>query len=220
MLETYLSGYDVILGSSSPRRYEIVHDNLGLQTFKVIVPEFEENLDKQNYLNRPIDYVRDTSRYKAEGILDGLKEECKLKEHNSSKPIIVVCADTVIIDKDNKIYEKPKSSEDQFNNLKKYCYSNEIFSVITGVTLILFDPYISQHKMLAFDDKTDLYFDSSVPTELIDYYVKSGEGMNAAGGFKIQDTSGSFIKKIEGDFYNVIGLPLNKTVMNIFKLIN
>ncbi|OBA26984.1 Maf-like protein, partial [Hanseniaspora valbyensis NRRL Y-1626] len=55
---------------------------------------------------------------------------------------------------------------------------------------------------------------------LIQQYVNSGEGLDAAGGFKIQETGSFMVEKIDGDFYTVVGLPFNSTMMTLIEVIN
>ncbi|CCF60269.1 hypothetical protein KAFR_0J02050 [Kazachstania africana CBS 2517] len=206
VIEKITSKYEVILASSSPSRYEIVSETMGLKDIKVVKPTFEEDLDKAQYENDPIRYVRDTSRGKAQSIVadaDKLFNECN--------PKLIICADTIMFDNDKVIYEKPIERDVQLRNLSKFCYSaaDNVINVVTAVTLIVFDG--KNHKLKEFYELTKIFMDHDIPRELLEDYVESGDGLQVAGGFKIQGLSAMIIKKIEGDYYNVVGLPLNKT---------
>ncbi|EDO16236.1 hypothetical protein Kpol_505p13 [Vanderwaltozyma polyspora DSM 70294] len=210
LINRICSEYEVILASSSPRRYEILHDVIGIKDLKVMKPDFEEDLDKSNYVNDPIRYVCDTSYGKAESIVRSLKN--KSDEVNKKK--LIVCADTVIIDTKNKIYEKPQEKEVQLKNLKKFCYEEEYIKVVTSVNIVKWID-ADRYDFEPFYEETKIYFDKNTPLELIEDYVGSEDGLEVAGGFKIQEISGAMIRGIEGDYYNVVGLPLNRTLTRL-----
>ncbi|EHN00188.1 YOR111W-like protein [Saccharomyces cerevisiae x Saccharomyces kudriavzevii VIN7] len=124
-MNSICSKYDVILASSSPRRYEILHDIMGFTELKTMVPTFEENLDKTKYSTNPIEYARDTSRRKAQSIVEILSDYQNENSNEIEKPKLIICADTIIIDKDGKIYEKPITKEVQMRFLMKFCYEDD-----------------------------------------------------------------------------------------------
>lgn len=209
-----LSEYDIVLASSSPRRYEIMHDIMGIQNLRIMTPDFQENLDKKKYTDNPVQYACDTSLHKAESIMQMFKSAPHSTGMLGKK--IVVCADTILIDNENNIYEKPKDKAAQLTYLKKFCYDSKYIRVVTGVAIINW-VNSSDHKIFRFHDETKLYFDETIPLGFLKQYVESGAGLEAAGGFKIQDFSGSFIKEMKGDYYNVVGLPLNKVLKTIWQ---
>lgn len=207
------SKFDIILASSSPRRYEILHDVMGFKEIQLMKPSFEENLDKSAYKSNPIGYVCDTARCKAEGILKDLNSR-----NETGKEKLVICADTVVIDSHDVIYEKPKSKDIQLTNLKKFCYSDvgKPLRVVTAVTLIRWTNADHYTVIDPFFETTEVQCDQNIPFQLLEEYVESGDGLAVAGGFKIQGLSGMIIKKIDGDYYNVVGLPLNSTFQAIY----
>lgn len=206
VIESITSQFEVILGSSSPRRYEIMHDTMGFPQVTLMKPSFEEDLDKSHYTD-PVDYVRETSYHKALAIVHDLD----IAGDDATRPKLVVCADTVVIDCSGNIYEKPKSKDIQLKNLMKFCYEDEEpLRVVTAVTLVKWRGKNDYTIQETFHEETKLYCDPKIPQELLEDYVESGEGIQVAGGFKIQGSSGVIIERIDGDYYNVVGLPLNK----------
>lgn len=208
--------YSVILASSSPRRAEIIHDHMGIKNYTVMVPKFKEDLDKTNYQDDPTRYVHDTCHQKAAGVLEELARENAV----SSSPYLVICADTIVVGPDNKIFEKPGTKKFQMLYLGRFCREykqEEPVRVITSVAVIKFSGG-EVRKRAQFEEVTNVYFDHSIPTSVIEDYVESEDGLNVAGGFKIQGPSGVLIRKIDGDYYNVVGLPLNRTFTELLKM--
>lgn len=198
-----------VLASSSPRRYEILHDILGIDPLKIMKPSFEEDLDKSLYLHRPLDYVADTCKGKAESIYKELTES----ETVPTKPQIIICSDTVVLDGEDRIYEKPQSNEHLVRNLEYFCYETDVpVRVATAVTIILYKSPM-EYKMTHLIDVTKLYFDSRIPKQFIENYSQFPGAMKAAGGITIQTACGALVSRIDGDYYTILGLPLNKLVV-------
>ena len=83
---------------------------------------------------------------------------------------------------------------------------------MTGVTLLY------QGEVLTFCSKTDVYFRSLEEEEIWDY-IRSGEPFDKAGGYGIQGKAAIFVKKIDGDFYNVMGLPVTDLYLAVQQLV-
>ncbi len=114
---------------------------------------------------------------------------------------ILITADTVVL-LDDRIIGKPKDYADAFAILKNL--SGRAHRVITGVTLR------NRDKCKTFDSRTDVYFDT-LSDEQIDYYLRRLEPYDKAGAYGIQEWIGYVaIRRIEGSFYNVMGLPIQK----------
>ncbi|CAI7464095.1 CGH_1_collapsed_G0050640.mRNA.1.CDS.1 [Saccharomyces cerevisiae] len=166
-----------------------------------MVSTFEENLDKMNYSTDPIGYVCDTSWHKAQNIIEILTDYEDENPNEIDKPKLIICADTIIIDKNGRIYEKPKTKEVQKKCLMKFCYEDdEPVNVVTA---------------WYHSDETKNN-DNKIPLRILEEYVESGDGLEVGGGFKIQEQGAILIEKIEGDYYNVVGLPLNKTFKGLY----
>ena len=79
--------------------------------------------------------------------------------------------------------------------------------VITGISIVLPTLTSPGYQSHSLSESTDVYFADS-PPELLEAYIASGEGLDRAGGFAIQGKGGLLVKRIEGDWNNVVGLPL------------
>lgn len=210
-----LSNGKVILASQSPRRKQILQEQLGFKDITVIPSLFSEDLDKNN--TTPFQYVLDTATEKA---LDVYKSEVDADK----EPSIVIAADTIVISSE-AILEKPKNPVHHFEMLKSLRDSPFPHKVFTAVVCIV--PYqVPVHPGYALEtyiEEAVVHFDSSISDELIRSYVESGEASDAAGGYKIQGRGAIFIKSIEGDFFNVMGLPArgtHKLIEKVLKLAN
>lgn len=115
-----------------------------------------------------------------------------------SDDAVIIGADTIVTI-DGSILGKPKSREDAFNMIKKL--SGRCHSVYTGVALI------SGSKRHCFYEETKVYV-SNLSDEEIRAYVATGDCMDKAGAYGIQGIFAKFICKIEGDYNNVVGLPV------------
>lgn len=184
---------DIILCSSSPRRREIL-ENIGVK-FDVVVSEVDET--EEIFEGDPSDFVKDLSVKKAEAVLEGITEKKR-------KNLILIAADTVVYN--GQIYGKPRDREEASAMLRSL--SGKTHQVFTGMSVIYFDKN-SERTDFAFADKTDVTMWELSDFE-IDGYVASGECDDKAGAYAIQGGAALFIKKILGDYNNVVGFPLSK----------
>lgn len=171
---------EIILASASPRRKEIL-ENAGLR-FKVCPADVEETTDK----TEPPEYVSELSKRKADALDCGEN--------------IVIAADTVVAI-GGEILGKPHDNADAARMLS--LLSGKVHQVYTAVSVR------SKEKSLTFCEKTDVYF-KELTKEQIDWYIKTGEPSDKAGAYAIQGRGAVFIRKIDGDYLNVVGLPLSK----------
>lgn len=176
---------EFILASSSPRRVELLKQ-IGLQ-FKVIPPGTDENIDLDM---EPKDIVMELSRRKALDVAGKVAGDS-----------IIISADTIVV-KDS-VMGKPANEQEAFFMLKSL--QDSWHEVITGLTLIdtrKFDfatSYeITRVKMRPLSDDT------------IKSYIKTGEPFDKAGGYGIQSLGALLVERIEGCYFNVVGLPLAK----------
>ncbi|MBI6070195.1 Maf-like protein [Clostridium perfringens] len=177
----------VILASKSPRRVEILEKIV--KEFEVVQSNFDENtIDFKGDVEN---YVKDLSRNKAIEVSKRLNE-----------PSIVIAADTVVF-QNGKVLEKPKSEEDAFSMLSSL--SGNTHKVYSGICLI--NTY--DDTVVTDCDCTEVRFSELNPRQIRNY-INSGEPMDKAGAYGIQGLGGAFVERIEGCYYNVMGLPLNK----------
>lgn len=182
----------IILGSSSPRRSELM--KLIGYDFLVDVPDIDEKLAEKS----PIKYVRKIVNKKGKFIF------------NRHPFDIIVCADTIVV-KNDLILGKPKNKEEAFKMLK--ILQNDVHYVYTAV-LIQYNTYKK-----VFVEKTRVYIDCLTDEEISEY-INTNEPYDKAGGYAIQGLFGKHIKRINGDYYNVMGLPINLVYKEIEKIKN
>lgn len=174
----------IILASASPRRKELL-ERIGLR-FKVEASDYEEDL---NTKLKPHELARFLSFKKAEAVA------------NKHKKALVIGADTFVVFK-GKLLGKQSSRVEIKKTLK--AMSGNSHSVITGFTII----DTENNKRVSKAVETKIYFKKLTLKE-IDAYIKSGEPQDKAGAYAIQGLGSVLVKRIEGDYFNVMGLPLS-----------
>lgn len=174
----------IILASSSITRRKIM-DELNIK-YDIITSDIEERSQSSD----PKLYVEELSRNKA------LSVSNKVEDNKS----LIIAADTIIY-KDGKKYEKPKTIEEVIDNLKELSGAKN--QGITGVTI--FDT--SNGNSETFSCTTDVYF-KNISEEDIMWYVSHEKDLLKKAGYSLEGTMSLFLEKIDGDYYNVLGLPL------------
>ncbi|MGN0400363.1 MAG: Maf family protein [Blautia sp.] len=175
----------LILASASPRRRELL-EQIGA-VFQICPSQREEVITG----NHPADVVMELSRQKGKEVFDRVEGD-----------VCVIGADTVVAI-DHSILGKPVDEKDAATILQRL--QGRTHEVYTGVTLLIREQGSSQIK--SFYEKTEVEFYPVSPKE-IRAYVKTGEPMDKAGAYGIQGKSAVFVKRIEGDYNNVVGLPV------------
>lgn len=182
----------LVLASNSKGRKEVL-DRAGL-IYEVMPSNIEEHSDKKD----PKEYVMDLSKQKAEAVAKNLKE------------CVILSADSIIYIDDKKL-EKPKTIEEAKKMMK--ILSGRINYAVTGVTII--DLY--QNKTLTFSETTNVYFDE-LDDEEISWYVENEKYILERCGYSIAGKSAIFISKIDGDYYNILGMPISRVYKELKKL--
>ncbi len=185
----------IYLASKSPRRRKLLKQiNLNFKSFTV---DMEEKIKPGE---KPSVSVKRLS-----------KEKLEIARQKVNHGIIIT-ADTIVV-LNKKVIGKPKDKNEAKRFLKNL--SGKVHTVYTGFSI-----YNSENKMLLTDyEKTYVEF-RKLTTKEIDDYIKSGSPMDKAGAYGIQDDFGAvFIKKINGCYYNVVGLPLTKVYQTLMKII-
>jgi septum formation protein len=171
----------IILASKSPRRKKIL-EQMGLD-FTVEVSDFDESQVK---FKTPGEMVEKLSLEKAKIVAQ------------KNPGAVIIGADTTVV-YENEIIGKPISKQDAVKILS--LLSGKIHEVITGITVISGARSITKHVI------SKVKFKKLSDTE-IKAYVATGEPMDKAGGYGIQEKGGLFIESIDGDYFNVVGLPI------------
>lgn len=182
----------LILASNSRTRKQIL-DNVGLK-YTVIPSNIEEHSEETD----PKDYVMDLSKQKAEFIAKDLTEG------------VILSADSIIYI-DGKKLEKPKTKEESKEMLKNL--SGRINYAVTGVTII--DLY--KNEKMTFNEVTEVFFDE-LSDEEIEWYIENEEYIFERCGYSIAGKSSIYIPKINGDYYNILGMPISRVYKELRKL--
>lgn len=179
----------IILASGSPRRRELL-SMLGFD-FDVEVSEVEEVI-RPGLTNTAI--VKDLAYQKAKAVFE------------KHKDCIVIGSDT-IVECDDKIMGKPHSQQEAKEMMQTL--RNRSHKVITGVAIL------SDKQQDFFADVAEVIFNNIADSE-IEEYIQSKEPYDKAGAYAIQGWAGRYIREIKGNYYTIMGLPIDK-VFNILK---
>ena len=171
----------IVLASASPRRQELL-ERIGITDFTVRVPQTDESYDPTL---SPEEIVSHISRKKSLA-LDSAPDE------------IVITADTMVF-LDDKRLGKPVDEEDALQMLS--ALAGRHHTVCTGVTVRQGEQILSRAA------STHVYFRSATETELR-AYIRGGEPMDKAGAYGVQGQGALLVERIDGDFFNVMGLPV------------
>ncbi len=176
-----------ILASKSPRRSAILKD-VGLE-FDVVVSSVDESSIPKDL--PPHIYVQELAILKSTHVAS-----------TSPKGSLVIGADTVVVSGD-EIIGKPKDFDDAFKMLSSF--SGTSHKVVSGISVTRTDDMTTVSDFC----ETEVWF-SKLSDEEIIHYINTFSPYDKAGAYGIQEYAGVFVEKINGDFYNVVGLPLSK----------
>lgn len=181
----------VILASGSPRRKELL--TLAGVDFTVKTVDTDESYSKDLL---PDEVVKLLASKKARAVAELEKDS------------VVIGADTVV-SVDNEILGKPKNYDEAFSML--YSLSGRSHFVFTGVCII------EDEREVCFCEKTEVTFYNLSEKEISDY-ISTGDCFDKAGAYGIQSKGCTLVKKINGDYFNVVGLPVAETVRKLKEL--
>ena len=179
------NNYKIILASKSPRRAEIL--KMIKVNFKVVPSKIKEKIDPKIQQNETAINI---SKAKAETIANKYPND------------IIIGADTIVV-LNGEIFGKPKDIEESKKMLK--ALSGNSHKVITGVTIM--NNRLGFLK--TFSEITEVFV-KKIPIKKIDYYTNNFNTLDKAGSYGIQEWFSVWIKKINGCYYNVMGLPVSK----------
>lgn len=198
----------IILGSASPRRRELL-EQIGLE-FEIVVSDAREHYKS----TRPEDIVRELALMKAEHVAKEVERREKERAEQASIPgldtgeahlrnVVILGADTIVV-LDGQILGKPSDEEEAFSMLKSL--QGRMHQVYTGVAVLNFDGSGSL-RTISHAEETKVYVHEMTDEE-IRRYIAAGESMDKAGAYGVQGRFAAYIDRIEGDYYNVVGLPV------------
>ncbi len=182
---------EIILASSSPRRQSLLK-NLGI-CFSTISTNIDESFLPQE---SPRNTVRRLARLKAERAVPVLREDC-----------LLITADTIVV-LDGQVMGKPESEDDALEMLTRL--SGRCHEVITAICIRTPGEYEVE------DEITRVYF-RHLSEEEIKAYIASGEPADKAGAYGIQGRGGLLVQRIEGCYFNVVGLPMSRLYLMLKK---
>lgn len=182
-------GKTVILASGSPRRKQIL-SLMGFSFNTIVPPEINENLYLDpNHLNESLQKLA----------------SIKAKSVSETNPeALVLSADTVVVN-DSAVLGKPAGYEDAFKMLKSL--SGKKHKVVTGVALLCAEENFCKTTVVS----TSVFF-RNISDQEIEHYLHFPEYKDKAGSYAIQGKAMIFIDRIDGCFYNVVGLPVSGTI--------
>lgn len=216
----------VVLGSASPRRKELL-EQIGIE-FEIVVSSKEERYES----TEPEEIVKELALMKAENVAEELAQrEAGLRKQDGSgsledarisyggegqslHDVLVLGADTIVV-RDGEILGKPSDEEAAFHMLKSL--QGRMHQVYTGVALLDFDGKGNRQDVIHAEE-TKVYV-HEMEDEEIRRYLSVGESMDKAGAYGVQGRFAAHIDRIEGDYYNVVGLPVAYVYRQIKKFL-
>lgn len=178
----------VVLASSSPRRYELMKE------FNIPFEVITKKIDERFYGEKSIyEESMEIAKKKAEAVFNDINED-----------VIVIGSDTIVV-QDGKIYGKPKDYDDAVRMLS--LFSDNKHEVVSSLALL-----IRQNGKVYEEttyDKCDVYVDKMNIDEINDW-IKSNDVYSKAGAYAIQEGFGKYIKRIDGDYFSIVGFPIHK----------
>ena len=184
----------IILSSKSPRRIELL---------KKIISDFEvqdSDIDERIKQNDPVQFVLEISKKKANKVAQKINEG------------IIIGADSIVV-LDSKILGKPDTEKEAIWMLN--FLSSNVHQVFTGFTIV----EKPDNKIISNFETTKVKFRTLDAWE-IEKYVRLEQPFDKAGSYGIQDESAVFVERVEGCFYNVMGLPLAKLYKSLLPFLN
>lgn len=194
----------VILASGSPRRRELL-SQAGID-FTVLVSDVDERTDER----QPENIVKALAALKAEAVY-----ECAAADKDfDMRSGVVLGADTVVCC-DGKVLGKPKDAADARSMLRML--SGRSHDVYTGVCMIGQNTDGSVFRRV-FASRTAVHM-QQLTDDIIEWYIGTGESADKAGAYGIQGYGAVLVKSIDGDYNNVVGLPLTQVWQQLYHLV-
>lgn len=229
----------VILASGSPRRRELL--KYIFKDFEVVPSNADEDITEAD----PACLVEKLSKMKASEVFERMQDEDDMvppvtgmkrlskmfssSRYASTDNLLVIGADTIVV-RDGRVLGKPKDEEDAFEILRSL--QGRAHEVYTGVTILkaagdddqdVSDAAVDEENIgdvkagrITFHEKTIVHIAEMSDKEIRDY-IKTGDPMDKAGAYGIQNSFARFVSGIEGDYNNVVGLPVARLYAELNK---
>lgn len=195
----------IILASASPRRRELL-SQAGLD-FEVIPSQVQEIMKGET----PSEVVQSLAIQKSEDVYEKIcHERGYLKNSQTQEDFLVIGADTIVVC-DGRRLGKPRNEQEAFDMLK--LLENRWHEVHTGIAIHIHKGGHVHREVFSQCTKVEMY---PISDDEARWYIRTGEPMDKAGAYGIQGKGAVFIRGIEGDYNNVVGLPVAK-VWHIIK---
>lgn len=185
----------IILASSSPRRKELL--TMAGIDFSVLSVQTDELIPPGTSPQKAVQMLA----------LQKVSAVCKLQKQQGKT---IIAADTIVT-LDNKIFGKPHTRQEAYAMLS--ALSGKRHQVFTGVCV-----HPPKGESLTFYEKTEVEF-YCLSAQEIEAYIATGEPMDKAGAYGIQGKGALLVRKIDGDFYNVMGLPIGRLVRVLHSIV-
>lgn len=182
-------GFRLILASASPRRRELL-----AQAGYAFAVEAADVNESEREGENPAEYVLRLAEEKAQAVF--------ARHVTEAEPLVVLGADTTVVC-DGEILAKPKDVADAKRMLRRL--SGRTHEVLTGVAIA------TSVGLVSGVETTSVTF-SAIPETELDFYCATNEPMDKAGAYGIQGYAARWIPQIDGDYYNVMGLPIARVV--------
>jgi len=180
---------DIILASASPRRHELL-SMVGVP-HRIVTSSADEG--SVEYTGDIAAYVSEVARLKNIAV----RRSCEVAEDS-----VIISADTIVYHPEgDEILGKPKDRDDARRMIRSY--SGRAHKVLTGVCI--YD--VKTGREVKFAESTDVYFRTLTDDE-IEAYLNTPSPYDKAGAYGIQEGAAAFVSRIDGDYFNVVGLPV------------
>ena len=180
----------IILASGSPRRKELL--KLVIPEFDIMISGVDERIEKDLTVEQQVTKL---SYIKAKDIYEKTKGDR-----------LIIGADTIVV-KNNKIYGKPKNKENAKQIIKELLDGDRTHRVLTGLTVIY--EKNGEYKEYKLYDEAKIFL-KNISDEEIEKWIATGNAMDKAGAYGIQNEFCVHVEKVEGNYMTVLGLPVHK----------
>ncbi len=180
----------IILASGSPRRKELL--KLVVPEFDIMISGVDEKIEKDLTVEQQVTKL---SYIKAKDIYEKTKGDR-----------LIIGADTIVV-KNNKIYGKPKNKENAKQIIKELLDGDRTHRVLTGLTVIY--EKSGEYKEYKLHDEAKIFL-KNISDDEIEKWIATGNAMDKAGAYGIQNEFCVHVEKVEGNYMTVLGLPVHK----------